>query len=31
MDKGEKYTKYFAGLENSRQSNNSISKLTGDS
>ena len=28
MDKGEKYSKYFAGLENSRQSNNSISKLT---
>ena len=23
-----KYSKYFAGLENSRQSNNSISKLT---
>ena len=28
MDKGEKYSKYFAGLENSRQSNNYISKLT---
>ena len=28
MDRGEKYSKYFAGLENSRQSNNSISKLT---
>ena len=28
MDKGEKYSKYFAGLENSRQSNNPISKLT---
>ena len=28
MDKGEKYSKYFAGLENSRQSNNFISKLT---
>ena len=28
MDKGEKYSKYFAGLEHSRQSNNSISMLT---
>ena len=28
MDRGEIYSKYFAGLENSRQSNNSISKLT---
>ena len=27
MEKGKKYSKYFAGLENSRQSNNYISKL----